>query len=192
MRKLIFVLLLISGCKSEHTSDVSSDSLALRQGDSATTTANNDDVITPTYESGGAFEFVNDEVGGDPFEEDFETMMRSVGKYDVLKKPFQNLHDSTKMDTLMTFNFGMSAIEYFRGETSGFIISADIQSDRVQFKKGIVVGMDQKDFNALFDELKAEDTFSAVTITTTEGLAYSDFLFANGKLTTIKYQSYFD
>lgn len=192
MRKLIFVLLLISGCKSEHTRDLSSDSLTSIHADTLAATTTDDDVITPTYESGGAYEFVNDEVGGDPFKEDFETMLRSIVKYDVLKKPFLNLHDSTKMDTLMTFNFGASTIEYFRGDTKGFIISADIQSDQVQFKKGIVVGMDQKEFNSLFDELKSEDTFSAVTITTTEGLAYSEFLFANGKLTTVKYQSYFD
>lgn len=191
MRKLIFLLLLLAGCKSEQTSDLPSDSVAV-QGDSVAATTEDDQPITPAYESGGAYEFVNDEVGGNPFKEDFETMLRSVGKYDVLKKPFQNLHDSTKMDTLMTFNFGMSAIEYFRGDVNGFIISADIQSDRVQFKKGIVVGMDQKDFNSLFKELKPEDTFSAVTVTTTEGLAYTDFLFANGKLTAVKYQSYFD
>jgi|SRR5690349_6121550 len=192
MRKLILLLLVLAGCKSEHSSDLSGDSVAVMQGDSVAATADGDEPITPTYESGGAFEFVNDEVGGDPFKEDFETMLRSVGKYDVIKKPFQNLHDSTKMDTLMTFNFGMSAIEYFRGDVNGFIISADIQSDRVQFKKGIVVGMDQKAFNALFEELKPEDTFTAVTISTTEGLAYTDFLFANGKLTAVKYQSYFD
>ena len=75
---------------------------------------------------------------------------------------------------------------------SGFILEASIESNELIFKRGIRVGMSQSDFVSLFEELKGKENLNTVIISTMEGLNQSVFLFDNGKLSTVKYESYFD
>jgi hypothetical protein len=189
MKNLFLLLIFLIGCKSGDQQDSSSS----ESTDSIS--ANTQSVSDGNSFSDGqddAVEFVNDEIGGDPFAGDLTSILKSVGQFDVLKKSFQNLHDSTAIDTLMTFNFGTSTIEYFQGSANGFIISANIESDQVEFKRGISIGMPDVEFNSLFDEVRGRNDLQIVTITTMEGLAQTEFHFTNHKLAVIRYQSYFD
>lgn len=140
------------------------------------------------------FQFENDDVGGDPFAKDFESMLASLARFDIEKKPFQNLHDSTRTDTLMIVRFGPSAIEYYKVQSnnSGFVLEANIRSGDIELKKGIRIGMTRKQFFSLFEELDGKPDLKSVIISTMEGLNQTEFLFAGDTLSAVKYQSYFD
>lgn len=196
MKYTLCMLLLISGCKPETTTE-SSD--AVQTDTAAEAVPEIYDPIDggPASEvtiAGGTFQLENDDIGGYPFEQDFETMLRSLDQAEIIKKPFQNIHDSTKTDTLIRVNFGPSAIEYYKiqADGSGFILEANIQSNELAFKKGIKIGMSQSDFFSLFEELQGKENLNTVIISTMEGLDQSVFIFDDGKLSTVKYESYFD
>jgi hypothetical protein len=140
------------------------------------------------------FQFENDDIGSDPFAKDFEAMVSAIRGMQVEKKPFRNLHDSTKTDTLVIVSFGPSVIEYYKVQSnnSGFILEANIQSKDIEFKKGIRIGMSRKDFFALFEELEGKPDLRSVIISTMEGLNQTEFIFTNDELSTVNYQSYFD
>lgn len=192
MKNFFLFLILFTACKAENQQDLTQNSPGELAQDSLNTLNSGLEEVEQVDNQGGNIEFVNDEMGGNPFTGDLPEILASIGKYDIFKKTFKNLHDSTAIDTLMTINFGTSAIEYFQGATTGFIITADIESDKVEFKRGIRIGMPEAEFNALFEELKDQENLQTVTISTMEGLAYTEFLFSKRTLTTIKYQSYFD
>jgi hypothetical protein len=183
----LYILILLVACKPEQSRKGSDEAT----GQNPTDTAQAPEPRLAGDEGAAAFEFVNDEIGGDPFRTDLRIFLPSIGEYDVVKQSFQNLHDSTKTDTIMTIRFGSSVIEYFQGQQNGFIISAEIRSPEVPFKKGIAIGMDQEKFRSLFPELRDVDP-TTVTITTLEGLANTEFLFADRKLVSVRHQSYFD
>ena len=191
MKIFLLCLVVLMACKSGNQKELSEDTSGAVYSDTLNSQSGSEETSF-VDDQGSAIEFVNDEIGGNPFNGDLPSILTSIGNYDVLKKSFQNLHDSTLMDTLMTFNFGPSMIEYFQGNNNGFIISANIESDKVEFKKGIRIGMGETEFNSMFDELSGRKNLQMVTISTLEGLAYTEFLFANRKLAAIKYQSYFD
>ncbi|MEX2235541.1 MAG: hypothetical protein WD824_25505 [Cyclobacteriaceae bacterium] len=199
IKHALFIILLITGCKSDSTSETAYDSVAAISTDSVTeadllyegapeqnTIVNADGKLE--------FEFVNEEIGADPFIEDFRSILASIGEYKIAKKPIANLHDSTLTDTLMTVNFGKSTMEYYRPQSSqnGLLISADIHSDKVEFKKGIRIGMTLEEFSSLFEELRGKENLSLVRISTFEGLTNSEYLFVNNKLTSVKFATYFD
>jgi hypothetical protein len=193
MKNFLCVLLLIWGCKSERPREVS----ATFETDSATgPTQEAGAVVSDAQEdvSGRSFQFENDDVGGYPFTKDFESMLRSMHQFRIVKKPFRNVQDTTRTDTLVTVNFGTSSIDYYKmqADARGFIIGALIESNDVQLKKGIRIGMSEREFFALFHELKGKVNLNSVMISTLEGLNQTEFVFLNGKLSTVRYQSYFD
>jgi hypothetical protein len=193
----LLIIYLIIGCRPENASDKVQDSIANIQRDTATETGQSEDNTTPEnfiVDDGENVEFVNEEIGSDPFTKDFRSILASIGKYEVDKKPVRNLHDSTQTDTLFTVKFGKSVMEYYqvRSNDNGLLIMADIQSDKVDFKKGIKIGMSATEFSSLFGELNDRRNLSSVTISTLEGLTKVDFLFSNDTLTSVNLQSYFD
>src|SRR5688572_12836338 len=111
MKYTLCLLFLIGGCKSRTTTE----SADVVQADTTT------EAVVEIYEpidktpaedvttSGETFQLENDDIGGYPFEQDFETMLASLEHAEIVKKPFQNMHDSTKTDTLVKVSFGRSA-----------------------------------------------------------------------------------
>ena len=194
MKTLLCILFLICGCKAETSRDDSAD-LA---GDTTTElTAQVLQAQEPSKAedvSGCSFQFENDDIGGYPFMKDFESMLGSIRGFRMLKKPFRNVQDTTHTDTLMTVNFGTSSIEYYKlqADAKGFIIGATIESNDVQLKKGIRIGMSDRDFYGLFEELKGKANLNSIMVSTLEGLNQTEFVFVNGKLSSVRYQSYFD
>jgi hypothetical protein len=196
MKNFLCVLLLIWGCKSERSAeelstpgtDTAMEALSHTQEVETPETFTEVDVI------GQRFQFENDDIGGYPFTKDFESMVRSIRESRILKKPFRNVQDTTQTDTLMTVNFGTSSIEYYKvqADARGFIIGASIESNDVELKNGIRIGMTDREFFALFDELKGKSDLHSVMISTPEGLNQTEFVFIDGKLSTVRYQSYFD
>lgn len=195
MKYTLCILLLIGGCKpettSEHTATVAEDSTASAPG-----------VFEPIEQTNkpdagviaGTYQIENDEIGGYPFEQDFDAMVKSLQKLDITRQPVRNVHDSTKTDTLVRVNFGPSAIEYYKiqADGSGFILEANIRSNEVTFKKGIRIGMSLNEFVLLFEELKGKENLETVIISTMEGLNQAVFSFDNDKLSSVRYESYFD
>ena len=196
MRYMLLLLLFISGCKPGTTADSI-------QGTPSDSTANraeevNDRVGGESAEGipaiGEMIQIENDDIGAYPFTQDFDALVSSLPHARISRRPFQNLHDSTRTDTLVGVTFGPSSIEYYKiqADGSGFILDASIQSDEPLFKKGIRIGMSQDDFISLFDELRGKEGFNTVIISTMEGLNQSVFVFEGGRLATVRYESYFD
>ena len=196
MKNFLCVLLLIWGCKSERSTEDSANLGTDTAMQSISQAKEPDSLVRSAQEdlSGKSFQFENDDIGGYPFMKDFESMLGSIRTARVLKKPFRNVQDTTQTDTLMTVNFGTSSIEYYKmqADARGFIIGASIESNDVELKKGIRIGMSDRDFFALFDELNGKEKLSSVMISTLEGLNQTEFVFLNGKLSAVRYQSYFD
>ncbi len=196
MKILLCILLLIIGCKSETVSDKPETVNADTATYTATETQEPVEEEKPDREllPGGIFQFEDDDIGEYPFLKDFEPMLASIGNFEILKKTVRNMQDSTQTDTLITVNFGKSAIEYYKMQAgaSGFITGATIESNAVEFKKGIKVGMGLDEFVSLFGELEGKENLHSVIISTLEGLSQTEFVFVNNRLSTIKYQSYFD
>jgi len=196
MKYTLWILLLISGCKSETTSEntegIKSDSS--HEPVSELYEPIDDGSANEVTVGSEIFQFENDEIGAYPFEEDFDRMVVSLKGAEIHKKPVQNLHDSTRTDTLVTVSFGPSVIEYYKvqADGSGFILETSIQSDDVKFKKGIRIGMSRTEFFSLFEELEGKPDLKSVLISTMEGLSQSEFVFVNDTLSTVRYQSYFD
>jgi hypothetical protein len=194
MKTLLCILVLICGCKAQTSrddfADVGTDTTRelTTQVPEAQESASAEDV------SEGSLQFENDDIGGYPFMKDFESMLGSIRGFRILKKPFRNVQDTTQTDTLMTVNFGTSSIEYYKlqADAKGFIIGATIESNDVQLKKGIRIGMSDRDFSGLFDELKGKANLNSIVVSTLEGLNQTEFVFVNGKLSSVRYQSYFD
>jgi len=197
MGSALWIIFLIIGCRPENATDKDNDSIANVQPDAATETGRAEDNTTPetfVADDGENVEFVNEEIGSDPFTKDFRSILASIGEYEVDKKAVKNLNDSTQTDTLFTVKFGKSVMEYYqvRSNDNGLLIMADIKSDKVEFKKGIKIGMSATEFSSLFGELNDRRNLSSVTISTLEGLTKVDFLFSNDTLTSVNLQSYFE
>lgn len=193
----LWIIFLVIGCRPENAADNAKDSLANIQPDTATEAGQSENFTTPeTFiaDDGENVEFVNEEIGSDPFTKDFRSILASIGEYEVEKKAIKNLNDSTQTDTLFTVKFGKSVMEYYQvgSNDNGLLIMADIQSDKVEFKKGIRIGMSATEFSSLFAELNDRRNLSSVTISTFEGLTRVDFSFSNNTLTSVNLQSYFD
>ncbi|MEX1239330.1 MAG: hypothetical protein WEB30_06420 [Cyclobacteriaceae bacterium] len=201
MKYTLCILLFVSGCRSETTTE-SSETVSAETAKADTTGMEPVNEIFEPIDAGAVneisvgneiFQFENDEIGGDPFLEDFQAMTASA-RFEIEKKPFRNLHDSTQTDTLLIARLGPSVIEYYKiqSNNSGFILEADIQSRSIDLKKGIRIGMTRKEFFSLFEELQGQPDLKSVMISTMEGLNQTEFLFPNDTLSRVKYQSYFD
>lgn len=192
MKHVLCILILICGCKHESTTQTS--------GTADSTTASVIQADEPRQQkpsAGGAevsFQFEDDDIGGSPFVKDFDAIMRSLHDFSIAKRVFRNPQDSTRTDTLLTVTFGESSIDYYKLQSGGrgFIIGATIASNDVEFKKGIRIGMNDTDFFAMFAELKGKTDLGTVVISTLEGLNQTEFEFVGGKLSAVRYQSYFD
>jgi hypothetical protein len=193
MKNSLFIILIFAACGSEHTRESSGDSTAHVYTDSVTLAGN--DAVSEnslTVKGEGNFEFVNDEIGGDPFAKDLQSVLASMHVSSIDKKPVRNLHDSTVTDTLVIVHFGESMMEYYQTNQNAFIITASIKSPQIAFKKGIAIGMTEREFIQRFEELRQVENLNFVTISTFEGLGYSEFLFSGDTLSSMTYQSYFD
>lgn len=196
MKNFLFILLLIIGCKPETASD-HSEGTASDTANAATTEAA-ESVREPYADqqpgADGFYQFGNEDIGAYPFAKDFELMLGSIGKYAITKTPVRNVQDSAQTDTLIRVTFGESDIEYYKIQASstGFITGATIASNEVELKSGIKIGMSLKEFVSIFAELKGQDNLHSVVISTEEGLNQTEFVFVDNRLSTIKYQSYFD
>ncbi|HEX8041166.1 MAG TPA: hypothetical protein VF490_18590 [Chryseosolibacter sp.] len=198
MKKFLFILLLIIGCKPETTSD-NSNIAAL---DSANVDVAATEAAEPAgeldagrqLEANGVYQFENEDIGAYPFVKDFEPMLSAIGEYKIAKTPVRNVQDSAQTDTLIKVTFGRSAIEYYKIQASstGFITGATIGSNEVELKMGIKIGMSLEEFVSIFAELKGQGALRSVIISTEEGLNQTEFVFVNNRLSAVKYQSYFD
>ena len=199
IKPALFIILVIVGCRSDNTRETGYDSAAAISSDSVTEAdllyadapGQN---VSVNADGKLEIEFVDEEIGADPFTKDFRSILASIGDYKIDKKPITNLHDTTLTDTLMTVSFGKSMMEYYRPQSTenGLLIMADIHSDRVEFKKGIRIGMMEPEFVSLFEELSGKENLNLVRISTFEGLTITEYLFENNKLTSVKFATYFD
>ena len=194
MKYTLCILLLMCGCKSEPPTENAKADVQDTTSEAVTEIYEPVDEQESDVTSKGTFQLENDDIGGYPFEHDFNTLLMSLGDAEITKKPVRNIHDSTRTDTLVRVNFGRSTIEYYKVQADGssLILEASIQSNQVSFKKGIRIGMSSNDFIALFEELQGMDDLNTVIISTMEGLNQSVFLFENQKLSNVRYESYFD
>ena len=89
MGRVLWIIFLLIGCRPENATDKTNDSIANIQPDTATETGQADDNTTPeTFiaDDGENVEFVNEEIGSDPFTKDYRSILASIGEYEVEKK----------------------------------------------------------------------------------------------------------
>jgi hypothetical protein len=195
MRYLLLILILLSSCKTERISD-KQESAVVRapsaQADKMIAGAENNEVISDSINiQTSAFHLTDNQIAVNPFESDFETMLRSIREYEIDKESKENIHVENQIDTILTVRFDNSSIQYFKGKPNSFILGAKIKTAKINFKRSIKIGMSKAHFFQLFAELTSEDV-NKVTITDLEGLQTVDFIFVDDKLFEVQFHGYID
>jgi hypothetical protein len=194
MKRLLLIFILITSCQTDKTSEVKDvDSLTID------ITEESDQWSTKSMANLGVMAldtariyFVDNDIAANPFVEDFEGMINKVGQYNIQSKLHENQHNENEIDTVLTAIFDNSSITYFKGESEGFILSAKIRSDKIEFKRGIRVGMNKPDFLRLFQGFVDRPDPKDVIISDEDSLQSVNFKFENNQLKEIIFQAFFD
>jgi hypothetical protein len=194
MKRLLLISILFSSCKADKTSDVNDvDSVTIEATKSSDKKNIESMADQNVYVSDTAtVRLVDNDISADPFVEAFDSMIKKVGQCEIQSKLYENQHNENQIDTILTATFDNSIITYFKEGSQGFILSARIRSDKIEFKRGIRVGMSKLDFLRLFEGFADKQVVDDVTISDEEGLQSVNFKFEDTRLKEVTFQAFFD
>jgi len=195
MKKFLSILLILVACKSEKVSDSETRDSRSTEAVNAET---QDEITSEDSESAidSGARVIDNNFAYHPFENEFEGILNEVGDYELEKEPFKNIHMDDQVDTILHIRFDDSSIDYYKEttQTEGIILTADIKSSRVTFKKGIKIGMSQQALLELFEDqnLDLSENIDRILVEDEEQFNSVELIFIDRKLSQVKYTGYFD
>ena len=113
-------------------------------------------------------------------------LLRLRGPALKIKRISRNRHDPAGRDTLLTIGSGADQLEMFKNQYNSFLISAAITSRKIEFGRGIHIGVSQAKFCQIFS-LNARYDVYQVTDAPEEAVQLR-FVFNQGVLRKVSYR----
>ncbi|SDQ50609.1 hypothetical protein [Flagellimonas zhangzhouensis] len=123
------------------------------------------------------------------FEAELEVLATTSPKFSLKVRPYQNHHDENVIDTIKTYKFDKTELEFYKASNWEHIIGGVIKNSEIYLGDSIKVGITKA---TLGKKLNISINSDIVQLGNLEQTSLFIFEFNNDVLNTIKFEGYFD